>query len=309
MANPDPQCARAVMMVRPAAFGFNSQTAASNVFQQFEEAPAQAAALEEFAALVRKLREAGVEVIVADDTPDPCKPDAIFPNNWVSFHRDGSVVLYPMSTPNRRSERREDLIEHVGREARAQVRRIVDLSHREATERYLEGTGSVVLDRVHRIAYAGLSPRTDLDVLGEFCQRLDYEAVAFEATDENGCAVYHTNVVMTVGERFAVVCAEAIEDPARRRQVLDRLAATGRETVPISRAQMRSFAANCLQLDAPGGPVIVISSTALAALEDRQRETLARHGRLIRAEVPTIERVGGGGVRCMLAEIHLPARA
>jgi hypothetical protein len=187
-------------MVRPACFGFNPQTAASNAFQQAADpsggAETQRLALVEFDGLAKALRNAGVEVLIAPDTPRPVKPDAIFPNNWVSFHFDGTVALYPMLAPNRRSERREDVLEQVVREGRFHVSRTVDLTHREAEGKFLEGTGSLVLDRAHRVAYASLSPRTDLDVLGEFAQLLDYELVTFEAEDAAAQPVYHTNVVM-----------------------------------------------------------------------------------------------------------------
>lgn len=300
-------------MVRPACFGFNPQTAASNAFQRPPDpdstaSRAQALVLTEFDSVAQALRLAGVEVIVAADTPAPEKPDAIFPNNWVSFHHDGSVVLYPLSAPNRRPERREEVIEQAVCAGGFRVSRTVDLSYREAEGRYLEGTGSLVLDRAAHIAYAGLSPRTDLEVLGEFAQRLDYELVTFEAEDETARLVYHTNVVMTVGERFAVVCGEAIAAPPNRAAVLAKLAAGGHEIVDISLRQMRAFAGNCLELAAQGRKMIVLSATAWGALEPSQRSALARHGGILRVEIPTIERLGGGGVRCMLTEIHLPKR-
>ena len=205
----EPQSARAVLMVRPASFGFNPQTAASNAFQQIADSPGEAETqglvLSEFDGLAKALQHAGVEVLIAPDTSQPAKPDAIFPNNWVSFHYDGTVVLYPMLAPNRRAERREDILEQVVRGGRFRVSRTVDLTHREAEGKFLEGTGSLVLDRAHRVAYASLSPRTDLDVLGEFAQLLDYELVTFEAQDAAAQPVYHTNVVMAIGTGFAVV--------------------------------------------------------------------------------------------------------
>jgi len=312
MSSREPQSADAVFMVRPARFGFNAQTAASNAFQQASRpdgAPADAAAaLGEFDTVVRALQHAGIGVIVAADTALPVKPDAIFPNNWLSFHRDGSIVLYPMLAPNRRAERREELLDQVVREGGFHVTRIVDLSGREAEEKYLEGTGSLVLDRAARIAYAALSQRTDLDVLGEFAQRLDYEVVAFEAADEGGLPVYHTNVLMAVGEGFAVVCSEAITQPRHRAAVCSKLASTGHEVLEISREQMRAFAGNCLQLEAAGRKRIAMSSTAWKALPGAHRDVLERHGEILRLDIPTIERIGGGGVRCMMAEIHLPRR-
>src|SRR6202789_3750884 len=233
------QSAPAVLMVRPVSFGVNGQTAASNAFQRLpaeSEAPeAQELALAEFDAVAEALQRVGVEVLIVPDTPRPAKPDALFPNNWVSFHFDGTVALYPMLAPNRRCERREDVLERVVREGGFRIVRTVDLTHRETEGKFLEGTGSVVLDRAHRVAYASLSPRTDLDVLGEFAQLLGYELVTFEAADGGGLPVYHTNVVMAIGSRFAVVCGESIAQPSHRAAVFDKLRTAGHDIVDISR--------------------------------------------------------------------------
>jgi hypothetical protein len=308
----EPQSAAAVLMVRPACFGFNPQTAASNAFQRPPETAAQTEigmlALREFDLLAARLQDAGVEVVVAPDTAAPLKPDAIFPNNWVSFHRDGTVVLYPMLAANRRLERRDEILELVTRGGGYLATRTVDLTHREAQGKFLEGTGSLVLDRPQRIAYASLSPRTDLDLLGEFAQLLDYELVTFEAFDAPGAPVYHTNVLLAVGSGFAVVCGEAITEPLHRKAVGEKLRATGHEVIDISRAQMHRFAGNLLELAPPGGPVIALSQNAWDSFEPAQRRRLESHGSVIAVEVPVIERAGGGGVRCMLAEIHLPRR-
>jgi hypothetical protein len=299
-------------MVRPASFGFNPQTAGSNAFQQRPHTPAdaeaQGLALEEFEGLANALQRTGVEVLIAPDTSQPAKPDAIFPNNWVSFHFDGTVALYPMLAPNRRWERREDVLEQVVREGRFHVSRTVDLSHREAEGKFLEGTGSLVLDRAHRVAYASLSPRTDLDVLGEFAQLLDYDLVTFEGRDGTGQPVYHTNVVMAIGTRFAVVCGEAIAHPPHREAVFNKLQAAGHDIVDISLRQMQEFAGNLLELEAAGGRVIALSTTGWRSLEAAQRRVLESHADLVPVSIPTIERIGGGGVRCMLAELHLPKR-
>ena len=299
-------------MVRPASFGFNPQTADSNAFQRAPHAPAdaeaQGLALGEFEGLAKALQRTGVEVLIAADTSQPAKPDAIFPNNWVSFHFDGTVALYPMLAPNRRWERREDILEQVVREGRFHVSRTVDLSHREAEGKFLEGTGSLVLDRVHRVAYASLSPRTDLDVLGEFAQLLDYELVTFEGRDGAGQPVYHTNVVMAIGTRFAVVCGEAIAHPQHRAAVFDKLQAAGHDVVDISLRQMQEFAGNLLELESAGGRVIALSTTGWRSLESAQRRILESYADLVPVSIPTIERIGGGGVRCMLAELHLPKR-
>ena len=307
---PEPQSAAAVLMVRPAAFGFNPQTAASNAFQVPGAGGAPAAeALREFDGLAETLRQAGVEVIVAQDTPSPVKPDAVFPNNWVSFHGDGTVVLYPMLAPNRRLERRDELLRQVAQEGDYRISRTVDLSHREARAQFLEGTGSMVLDRCNRIAYAALSPRTDLDVRGEFAQQLDFELATFEAFDGGARPVYHTNVLMAVGARFAVLCSEVIADRTQRAAVIDTLRATGHDVIEISMSQMQRFAGNLLELAPAAGNLIALSRNAWSSLDAAQRGRLENHGRVLTVDIPVIERAGGGGVRCMLAEIHLPKRA
>jgi hypothetical protein len=308
----EPQSAGSVLMVRPARFGCNPQTAESNAFQAKPGLLAgqdlQGVALREFHGLAEALERAGVEVLIAPDSEQPAKPDAIFPNNWVSFHHDGTVALYPMLAPNRRWERRDEILQQVVRNGAFRVSRTVDLTHRESEDKYLEGTGSVVLDRVHRVAYACSSPRTDLDVLGEFAQQLDYELMTFDAVDGGGAAIYHTNVLMAIGTGFAVVCSESIVNDAHRAAVLSKLGTTGHAIVEITAAQMAQFAGNILELAAPKGRIIALSTTALGCLGAAQRRALESQATLIPAEIPTIERIGGGGVRCMLAEIHLPKR-
>jgi hypothetical protein len=308
----EPQSAGSVLMVRPARFACNPQTAASNAFQHSPTPLAgndlQAAALREFDGVALALERAGVEVLIAPDSDEPPKPDAIFPNNWVSFHHDGTVALYPMLAPNRRWERRDEVLENVVRKGGFRVSRTVDLTHRETEEKFLEGTGSVVLDRVHRMAYACTSPRTDLDVLGEFAQLLDYDLMTFDATDSGGRAIYHTNVLMAVGTGFALICGDSIANAAHRAAVFSKLRVTGHDIVDITQEQMRLFAANVLELASPSAKLIALSTTALDSLNRTQRATLESHAALLPVSIPTIERVGGGGVRCMLAEIHLPKR-
>lgn len=303
---PEPQLASAVLMVRPVRFEPNPQTAASNAFQGEPDAgPAalQEAARHEFDRLAGNLRAAGIEVIVVDDTPEPHTPDSIFPNNWVSFHADGRVVLYPMEAENRRAERRLDVLEAIGRP----VQELVDLTAHEETGHFLEGTGSLVLDRRNRVAYACLSSRTHLDPLGEFAQRMGYEVVAFDAVDRGGKPIYHTNVLMAVGEELAVVCAEAIVRDEQRAAVLKRLADSGHEVMTIDYDQLAAFAGNLLELrNGSGERVVTLSATAYAALTDAQHERLVRNGATIVADIGTIEAAGGGSVRCMLAEVHLP---
>jgi hypothetical protein len=309
----DKQSAGAVLLVRPVAFHGNPQTVDSNAFQRppvaANPAADQAAAAVEFAGLVEALRAAGVETIVADDTARPSTPDSIFPNNWVSFHADGTAVLYPMMAPNRRGERRRDILESLSSMHGFRIERVLDLASHESEGRFLEGTGSMVLDRVNRVAYACLSARTDLEVLAEAAQLLDYEPIAFVAADAGGVPVYHTNVLMCIGGDFAVLCEAAIGDAGQRAAVRRRLEQTGHEVIPISYEQMTSFAGNMLELAGAGGErLLALSARALDALDPEQRATLEARCRLVPVPVATIEASGGGSVRCMLAEIHLPRR-
>jgi hypothetical protein len=307
------QSATDVLMIRPLQFAGNPQTAESNRFQhtapQLSAAQVQASAAREFDGLAAALRAAGVNVHEFDDTPHPHTPDSIFPNNWVSFHADGTVVLYPMLAENRRQERRSDLLEALGSLSGFRFGRVLDLTHHENGGKFLEGTGSLVLDRTHRIAYACVSPRTDLDVLGDFAQRLDYDIVAFEAVDASGEPIYHTNVVMCIGARFAAICAECIREDERG-AVLKALHSTGHEIVDLSMGQLAAFAGNMLELRSTrGGRVVAMSRTALDSLSAQQRATIERvGGQIVAAPIPTIETLGGGSVRCMLAEIHLPRK-
>jgi len=304
------QLASRVLMIRPARFQSNPQTADSNAFQTEPDAtPAeqQRAALAEFEGLVAALRDAGIEVIVFDDTNEPHTPDSVFPNNWVSFHADGTVVLYPMEAENRRGERRIDIIDRFATEMGFQVREVVDLSHHEADGHFLEGTGSMVLDRVNRIAYACLSSRTHLDVLGDFAQRMDYDVVAFEAVDRDGVPIYHTNVLMNVGQELAVICDAAITRDDQRAAVLERLASTGHQVIRLDFDQLEAFAGNMLELRAADGmPVVAMSQRAWDSLSNEQRERFEANGRVVTTPIDDIEDSAGGSVRCMLAEIHLP---
>ncbi|MGH8194469.1 MAG: citrulline utilization hydrolase CtlX [Woeseiaceae bacterium] len=305
------QLATAVMMIRPARFESNPQTAVSNRFQGKSRASASrqhAAALEEFELLQAALVRAGIRVVVFDDTPEPHTPDAIFPNNWVSFHGDGTVVLYPMEASNRRTERRRDLIESLASNHGFAVREIVDLSHHEQDGHFLEGTGSMVLDRVNHIAYACLSSRTHLDALGEFAQRLDYEIIAFDAADQDGAAIYHTNVLMNIGEEIAVICGEAIPREEQRSAVLESLVECGREVMTLTFAQLQAFTGNMLELkSSSGNRVVAMSEQARRSLTAHQLEMLEGNGDIVSVPIGTIEGSAGGSVRCMLAELHLPA--
>lgn len=304
------QLASRVLMIRPARFESNPLTAASNRFQGKSTASPdeqQEAALREFDGLVAALRDTGIEVVVVEDTPEPHTPDSIFPNNWISMHADGRVVLYPMEAENRRTERRSDIIEHLHDAIGLQVTEVVDLTAHEEAGHYLEGTGSMVLDRANRVAYACLSSRTHLDALGDFAQRMGYEVVAFDAVDSDGVPIYHTNVLMNVGEEVAVICDEAIPREDQREAVLARLRDTGHEVISLSYEQLNAFAGNMLELrNADGERVTAMSQRAYDSLSPGQRERLAANGRIVSAPIDNIELSAGGSVRCMLAEVHLP---
>ncbi len=310
MTESESQLATRVLMIRPAAFETNPLTAKSNRFQGrsgLDPDAQQAAALQEFDDLVQVLQEAGIEVIVVQDTLEPHTPDSIFPNNWISLHADGRVVLYPMEAINRRTERRADVVERLSDNLGLLVTEVVDLTGHEDSGHFLEGTGSMVLDRVNRIAYACLSSRTHLDPLGDFAQRMDYSVVAFDAVDQDGVPIYHTNVLMNVGEKLAVICDEAIVREDQREAVLGQLRNTGHDVISLSYAQLEAFAGNMLELrNASGERVVAMSKQAFDSLNKDQLERLKVNGRIVCAPIGTIELSAGGSVRCMLAEVHLP---
>jgi hypothetical protein len=303
------QCAAAVLMVRPSAFGWNPDTAASNRFQG--QAPVAgdlaARARAEFDVLAGALAGAGVEVHALPEPPGPPCPDAVFPNNWLSLHADGTAVLYPMLAPSRRRERRFELLAELEERGGFRIERLLDLTHHELAGRFLEGTGSVVFDHAARVAYACLSPRTDAAVLRELCEELGYEPVPFRATGPGGVPVYHTNVLLAVGRGCAVVCAEAV-DEVDRAALLERLGHGGRPVETIGAAQMAQFSGNCLELrDAAGGSVLAISRRGWDALAPAARARLESVvSKVVAVPVPAIEDAGGGSVRCMLAEVFLP---
>lgn len=299
------EAASTVLMVRPARFFANPETADSNAFQRpgklsVEESSRRAAA--EFERLAAAVRASGVRVVVVDGAPST--PDALFPNNWVSFHRDGTVVLYPMLAPSRRLEVRPELVEELRSRGLVSVKRVLDLRHYAELGLFLEGTGSLVLDRRERVAYACLSPRTCRAVLDDWAELLGYRTEAFHAEDREGRAIYHTNVMMGVGTGFAVVCAQAIRDPSERARVLERLRASERVVVELTFDQMHRFAGNLLELRSQeGGAVIVLSAAALASLDEEQQAVLRRHGALVSEDLTLIETLGGGSARCMIAEV------
>ena len=304
------QSADAVLLVRPAAFGFNAEAAKTNVFSSASaDGDLHRKALAEFETLADALSRAGVEVLVLEDLAGPARPDAVFPNNWVSFHADGAIVLYPMSTAPRRLERRVEDVRSLLAGAGFEIRDIVDLTDHEKQGRFLEGTGSLVLDRPSRRAFANRSSRTDPVVIADFEQRLGYDAFVFDASDPGGRPIYHTNVLLSLGSRFAILCLEAVAELDRDRLVAA-IEETGRTIIELSFAQLRRFGCNLLELRSTSGdPVIALSAKALKNLRPDQVRALEGFGELISADIPSIEAVGGGSVRCMIAEVHLPRRS
>jgi hypothetical protein len=302
------QLPSAVLMVRPARFGFNPETSLSNAFQhedtQLTRSEIQRQARKEFDLMTDRLDRAGVHVIVVEDTDVPAKPDAVFPNNWISLHHDGTVVLYPMASPLRRLERRRD-VTAVLEEHGFAVRRVIDLTEHEKQGRFLEGTGSIVFDHPEGCAYANISPRTDPDVLEQLCKELQYASITFHAVDGNVQDIYHTNVMMSIGDQFAVLCADSIRDGMERKLVSESLAASGREIILISLDQLTHFCGNILQVQGRNGPVIAMSNEACLAFTPAQRTNLERYGQIVESPITLIERIEGGSARCMLAGVHL----
>lgn len=296
-----------VLMVRPAAFGYNNETAESNAFQNQVDLSRDVIlqnALNEFDRAVEILRDSGVEVFVAQDTPFPEKPDAVFPNNWISFHSNGEMILYPMEARNRRCERRLELV--VELQQKLNFEQVFDLSYFEEKSLFLEGTGSVVFDHEHKKAYAAISSRTSADVMNELCTHLRYEPILFHAQDELGQAIYHTNVVMCVGVNFVVICLEAIatETESERLLLLESIRNSGKEVLDISMKQLNDFAGNMLVLkNREDEPLLVLSATAKKSLNHHQLNFLSERVCLVVLPIETIETIGGGSARCMLAEI------
>ncbi len=299
-------------MVRPANFAFNEETAASNAFQsrdgKLSAAEMRERAMQEFDGFVAQLRNAGVDVIVAEDTPTPVKTDAVFPNNWVTFHQEGFIVTYPMLSPIRRLERSDAIIETVLRKGFRSDRRL-NFETSEPSGRFLEGTGSIIFDHQHRLAYACLSPRTDAALLEDLCQAIGYQKVVFHSVDGNGQDIYHTNVMMALGETFVVICLDTVRDPEERRILEEKFRETLKEIVDITLAQMNSFSGNMLQVrNTDGQTILVMSSQAYRALTPAQIQQLEGHTQLLHAPIDTIETYGGGSARCMMAEVFLPKK-
>ncbi len=298
-----------IMMVRPASFGFNEQTAKSNTFQtevdSQENAMASEEAIAEFDNYVKVLQDAGVTVNIIQDSNEPKKPDAIFPNNWISFHENGQLVLYPMCTPNRRWERRRSILDMIG--LGYTISNEIDLSHYEADEKFLEGTGSMILDRQNKICYACVSIRTDAVLLEEFCEKLDFEPVLFESVNENNFPVYHTNVIMGLAQDYVVICMESIPKESDKEMLLAKFAETGKEVVDISFEQVTKFCGNVIELESEDGEsLLVMSEQAFNGFTDAQKKQIRQYSKMTYAPIYTIEKIGGGGARCMVAEVFLP---
>lgn len=298
-------------MVRPASFGYNDETAANNFFQHnpgIDRSVLQEKALAEFDTMVSLLREHEVDLLVLQDSKEPPKPDAVFPNNWISTSPDGKIFIYPMFAPNRRTEKRDELIEQIVRDY--VVKDVQDWSEFEAEGRFLEGTGSMVIDHDHDMIYAAISERTNLSVLEKFASANGFQAIVFLATDKEGQPIYHTNVVMALGEKFAVLCEEAIEEEWELIAVKQLLESTGHSLIPITREQLYAFAGNMLEIkNKKGETLIVLSETAMQALRPDQLHQLRGFGKLVPVAVPVIEQVEGGSVRCMMAEIFLQRKS
>ena len=298
-----------ILMIKPLNFGYNPLTP-DNAFQDTDQKDTdplqkQQKALSEFGAMVEKLQAEGVNVTVLDDSKTPLKPDAIFPNNWVSFHEDGSVILYPMFAPNRRPERRPELIEQLNE--LVLINQIKDLSHFEQENKFLESTGSMIFDRANKIIYACYSKRTDESLLGVIGKELGYQIVKFKAVDEDGVEIYHTNVLMNVGEQYAIICLDAIEDIEERHEVIESLEDTEKEIIVISFEQMNNFAGNMLELESQKGEkLLVMSERAYQSLEDEQVTQINEYAKIIHTPLETIENNGGGSARCMIAEVFNP---
>jgi len=312
MQNQPSQAANALMMVRPVRFCYNVETAVDNAFMVDQSSNAestQAKALQEFDNYVSILKSKGVEVACFEDTIDPHTPDSIFPNNWISFHEDGTVVLYPMKAKNRRVERRPDIVEKLETVYGYKINNKIDITESELNEKYLEGTGSIIFDYINKIAYACISQRTDKDVLENICSKLGYKAHTFTSVDVNGTEIYHTNVMMCLGERFALVCAQSIKDETERENLLKSLTETGHEIVLLSYEQICHFAGNSLEVcNKNKDRFLIVSKAGYDSLTQDQKEQIQLYDEICPIPLEVIETNGGGSARCMIADLRLPKK-
>jgi len=306
------QLASNLLMIRPCQFFSNPQTADSNKFQgrsKLSDNELQEAALSEFDMLVSRLREADMDVYVFEDTPNPITPDSVFPNNWVSLHNNGTVVLYPMEAENRRLERRLDIIYELRDKHGFDIKKIIDMSYLEDKQEYLEGTGSMILDHVNKIAYACLSSRTHKNALLDFSKKFGFSAVTFYAKDASESDIYHTNVIMSLGEKLAVLCEDAIPLDFEKKQIKDCLQRTGHEIINISLDQATSFAGNVLEVTSNSDEhLMLMSERAEKSLTKKQKSTIEKYCSIVSSPIYNIEDSAGGSVRCMIAEIALPKK-
>ena len=301
-----------ILMVRPSNFGFNEETAANNSFQSKEVSltneEVKIKAIEEFDNFVAKMRGEGINIEVVEDTDDPIKTDAVFPNNWVTFHKNGNVITYPMFSVARRSERREDILEKL--KENFEITEIVRLEKFESDNRFLEGTGSMILDRANKIAYACTSPRTEEGLLDVFCELNDYQKAAFQSVDANDEDIYHTNVMMALGEDFVVICMETIKDQYQKEMLLNHFKNTNKAVIHISFEQILSFAGNMLQVrNETGETYLVMSQQAFESLTEEQIKKIKMRTNILYSPIKTIETLGGGSARCMMAEVFLPKKS
>ena len=308
------QITNTVLMVRPAGFRMNEETAVNNFFQediQLADEEVNKKAQEEFDGFVEKLRSVGVNVVVVNDKKELNTPDSIFPNNWVSFHEDGTVAVYPMFAENRRKERRMEFFEALEQQG-FNIKEVVDYTTAEDEEVFLEGTGSLILDRVHKKAYCALSPRADEELLIEFCEDFEYTPVIFVANqdvDGKRMPIYHTNVMMCVAEDFAIICLDSIDDAKERKNVVRHLKEDGKEIIEISEVQLQEFAGNMLQIRGEDNKkYLVMSESAKESLTVGQVNRIEKHCEILTASIKTIETCGGGSARCMMAEVFLPKK-
>ena len=306
------QYTNTILMVEPVNFNYNPQTAVNNYFQKEvdEEADAiQNQALSEFKTMVSTLRSKGINVLTVQDTLQPHTPDSIFPNNWISFHEDGTVVLYPMYAENRRQERREEDVLSFLEEKGFNITDVLDFTTAEDEEIFLEGTGSIILDRENDIAYAAISQRTDEELFIEFCEELEYTPVIFTANQTvNGerLPIYHTNVMMCIADQYAIICLNTIDDKKERKNVVENLKDYGKEIIAITEEQMHQFAGNMLQVGGMGQSYLVMSQTAYDSLTVEQKSAIEKYNPILPVQIETIEKLGGGSARCMMAEVFLP---
>lgn len=298
-----------IMMIRPAFFGYNEQTAKSNAFQNsvnnLEDANIQAIATQEFDRYVEELKKHGVTVNIIEDSLEPKKPDAVFCNNWVSFHEDGTVVLYPICTPNRRWERRRSVLDMIAKGY--EIKDEIDFSHYEEDGKFLESTGSMVFDRKNNICYACLAIRTDKELIEMYCNKMGFELVLFDAVDQDGVPIYHTNVMMGLAQDYVVICLDSIRNESQRQVLINKFKETSKEIVAITHEQVMQFCGNVIELESKDGKsLLVMSDQAKNAFTTANKEIIERYSTIVSSPIETIEKIGGGGARCMVAEIFLP---